>query len=119
MNEAGQVDIAEYLQFPGVTPCRLIDLLERASGDVAGIVDKDIDAGGFAREALKIIRFAQVDSMRNDVDLMSGAQTFGQRLHRLGAARGQMHIAAFFGKCFSGRCADPFRCASDQHALSA
>ena len=68
---------------------------------------------------MKIIRFAQVDSMRNDVDLMSGAQTFGQRLHRLGAARGQMHIAAFFGKCFSGRCADAFRCASDQHALSA
>ena len=30
------------------------------------------------------------------------AKAFGQCLHRLGAARGQMHIAAFFGECFGG-----------------
>jgi hypothetical protein len=57
---------------------------------------------------MKIIRFAQIDSMRNDVNLMSGPQAFGQRPHRLGAARGQMHIAAFFGERFGGCCADPF-----------
>jgi hypothetical protein len=49
MNETSQVDIAEYLQLPGVTPCRVIDLLDRASRNVAGIIDKDIDAGGFVR----------------------------------------------------------------------
>jgi hypothetical protein len=32
-----------------VTPCRVIDLLDRASRNVAGIIDKDIDAGGFVR----------------------------------------------------------------------
>jgi NAD(P)-dependent dehydrogenase (short-subunit alcohol dehydrogenase family) len=51
-----------------------------------GIVDEDIDAGGFVRQTMKIVRFAQIDRMRNDVDLMNGAQPFGQRPHRLGAA---------------------------------
>ena len=32
-----------------MTPCRVIDLLDRASRNVAGIIDKDIDAGGFVR----------------------------------------------------------------------
>ena len=91
-----------------MTPRRLIDLFERASGNVAGIVDKDIDAGGFVRQPMKIVRFTQIDSVRNDVDLMSGAQAFGQRPHRLGTARGQMHIAAFFGECFGDRSAIPF-----------
>ena len=67
MNEASQVDIAEDLQLPGVTPCRLIDFLKRTSGNVAGIVDKDIDAGGIVGQPMKVVRFAQIDSMRNDI----------------------------------------------------
>src|SRR6185437_6207540 len=39
-------------------------------------------------------------------DLMSDAQAFGQCSHPLGAARGKMHIAAFFGECFCGRGSD-------------
>jgi hypothetical protein len=75
--------------------------------------------GGFARQPMQIVRFTHVDSMRNNADLMRGAQAFGQCLHRLGAAGGQMHIAAFFGECFGGRSADAPRRAGDQHALAA
>ena len=71
MNETGQVDRAEHLQFPGVAPGRLINLLERAPRNVAGIVDEDIDAGSFVRQPMKSVRFAKVDSMRNDVDLIA------------------------------------------------
>jgi hypothetical protein len=89
-----------------VTPCSLVDLLKRASGNVAGIIDENIDAGGFVRQPMKIVRFAQIYSMRSDVDLVSGAHAFGQCSHRLGAVRGEMHIAAFFGECFGGCCSD-------------
>jgi NAD(P)-dependent dehydrogenase (short-subunit alcohol dehydrogenase family) len=68
----------------------------------------------------------QVDVITHTVDLRKSDD-----LHRLAhetagidilvnnAGRRQMHIAAFFGECFGGRGSDPFRCASDQHTLSA
>ena len=51
VNKTGQVDIAKHLQLPGVTPCPLVDLLKRASGNVAGIIDENIDTGRFRAPA--------------------------------------------------------------------
>ena len=60
--------------------------------NVAGVIDENIDAGGFVCQPMKIVRFAQIHGMRNDVDLVSGAQAFGQCSHRLGAARRKMQM---------------------------
>src|SRR5205085_1533515 len=43
VDRAGQVDVAEHFQLPGVTPGRLVDLVDRAAGNVTGIVDEDVD----------------------------------------------------------------------------
>jgi hypothetical protein len=47
---AGQIDVAEDLEVPGLTPACLVDLLDRAAGNGAGIVDEDVDLGKVARE---------------------------------------------------------------------
>ena len=55
VNEAGEIDIAEYFQLPGMTPRRLVNLIKGATGNVTGIVDKYIDARGFARQPMQIV----------------------------------------------------------------
>ena len=73
MNETGEVDITEHLQLPGVAPGCLINLLKRSARNVAGIVDENVDAGGLARQPMQVICVAQIDGVRNDIDLMSRA----------------------------------------------
>jgi hypothetical protein len=55
IDRAGEVDVAEHLQLPGVTPGRLVDLVDRAARDVAGIVDEDVDIGGFLDEPCDVL----------------------------------------------------------------
>src|SRR5437868_2606079 len=38
VDRAGQVDVAEHFQLPSVTPGRLVDLVDRAAGNVTGVV---------------------------------------------------------------------------------
>jgi hypothetical protein len=42
-----------------VTPGRLVDLVDRAARDVAGIVDEDVDIGGFLDEPGDVLALAQ------------------------------------------------------------
>src|SRR5258707_9504710 len=60
---AGEVDVAEHFEVPGVTPGRLVDLVDRAAGNIAGIVDENVDVGGILRKFCKILWLAQVDDM--------------------------------------------------------
>src|SRR6266849_3969807 len=63
VDRAGEVDIAEHLELPGVTPCRLVDLVDRAARDIAGIVDEDVDIGSILREPGNVLGLAQVDDV--------------------------------------------------------
>src|SRR5207248_2881876 len=47
----GEVNVAEHFQVPGVPPGRFVDLVDGAARDVAGIIDEDVDVGGFLGEA--------------------------------------------------------------------
>src|SRR5205085_8773395 len=47
---AGEIDVSEYFQLPGVPPGRLVDLVERTAGNVAGVVDEDVDVGRIPRQ---------------------------------------------------------------------
>ena len=116
---AGDVDVAEHLQLPGVAPCRLVDLVDRAARNVAGIVDEDVDIGGILHELRDIRGFAQVDDVGGRVDLMGRSQALHECLQLIAAAGRQTEMAAFFGKGFGGRRADALRCAGDQDAFAA
>ncbi len=116
---AGEVDVAEHFQLPGVTPGRLVDLVDRAAGNIAGIVDENVDVGGVLRQPGEVLRIAQVDDMRRGVDLVRPPQPFGQRLQRIAAAGREHEVAAFLGEGFGGGRADALRCARNQDALAA
>ncbi len=70
VDRAGEVDIAEHLQLPGVTPGGLVDLVDRAARNIAGIVDENVDVGGILRKPGNVLTLAQVDDMSGGVDLM-------------------------------------------------
>ena len=103
---AGEIDIAEHLQFPGVAPGRLVNLVDRAAGDVAGIVDEDVDIGGFLHQAGNVLRLTEIDDMGRCVDLVCGAQALGQRFKLIAAAGGKQEVSAFFGEGFGRSFAD-------------
>src|ERR1700682_2770620 len=60
---AGEVDVAEHLQLPGVTPGRFVDLVDRTARNIAGIVDKDVDVGGILDQPGNVLGLAQVDAV--------------------------------------------------------
>ncbi len=70
IDDAGEIDVAEHFQLPGVSPCRFVDLVDRAAGNVAGIVDEDVDVGGIFCQFGNILWLAQVDDVRRGIDLM-------------------------------------------------
>jgi hypothetical protein len=102
-----------------VTPCRLVDLVDRAARNVAGIVDEDVDVGGILRKSRQILRLAQVNDMGGGVDLMYRSQTLGERLQLIAAAGGKAEMTAFLGKGLGGGRANALGGAGDQDALSA
>ena len=116
---AGEVDVAEHLQFPGMTPGCFVNLVNRAAGNVAGIVDENVDVGGVLRQPRNVFRFAQVGDVGGGVDLVLRAQPVGQRLQRLAAAGSQPQMAAFLGKGFGRGRANALGGAGDQDALAA
>src|SRR5439155_26773000 len=110
VDQPGQIDEAENLELPGVTPVRLVDLVDRAAGNIAGIVNENVDVGRIAGEAGKVVRFAQVDRMCAGLDAVFGAQLFRQRLERVRVAGGKIDVTAFFRKSLRGCRADALRC---------
>ena len=102
-----------------MAPGRLVDLVDRAARNVAGIVDEDVDIGGVAGEFRDVLVLAQVDDMGGRADLVRRAQPLGQRLQLLAVAGGQHDVAAFLGKGFGRSRANALGGAGDQDALAA
>src|SRR6202051_2207087 len=69
IDRAGEVDISEYLELPGVTPGRLVDLVDRAAWNIAGIVDEDVDVGSLLHQSGDVFGLAQIDDVGRGVDL--------------------------------------------------
>jgi hypothetical protein len=91
-----------------MAPGRLIDLVDRAARNVAGIVDEDVDVGGILHQPRDILRLAQVGDMGRGVDLMSRSQALCQCLQLIAATGRQSQVTAFLGKGFGGRRANTF-----------
>ena len=91
-----------------MTPGRLVDLVDRAARNIAGIVDEDVDVGGILRKPGNVLGLAQVDDMSRGVDLMGEAQALGERFQLIAAAGGKTEMSAFFGKGFGRGRADAF-----------
>ena len=80
VNGARDVDVTEHLELPRMTPCGLIDLVDGAAGNIAGVVDENVDIGRILHEPCDILRLAQIDDVGRGVDLMRRSQAFGERL---------------------------------------
>ena len=55
VDQTGEVDIAEHFQLPGVTPGRLVDLVDRAARNIAGIIDEYVDVGSVFHKACNVL----------------------------------------------------------------
>ena len=119
IDRAGEVDVAEHFQFPGVTPGRLVDLVDRTARDIAGIVDEDVDVGGILHQFLDVGWFSQVDDMRGRVDLVGRTQPVAQGFQLIAAAGGEPQVAAFLGKGLGRGRANALGGAGDQDTLAA
>jgi hypothetical protein len=67
VDDAGEIDVAEDLELPGMSPGCLVDFFERAAGNVAGVVHQHIDACSHFAQPRDIGRFAQIEGMNSDV----------------------------------------------------
>jgi hypothetical protein len=74
INGAGQIDIAKHLEFPRMAPCGLIDLVDRAAGNIAGVVDENIDVGCIFHKLHDIFGLPQIDNVGGGIDLMRRSQ---------------------------------------------
>jgi len=89
-----------------VTPGRLVDLVDRAARNIAGIVDEDVDVGGLRHQPGDISRIPQVDDVGGGVDLVGRAQAVGEGFQLIATAGGQPDVGAFLGKGLGGGRAD-------------
>src|SRR4051812_25217074 len=106
---ARQVDEAEHLKLPRVAPLRLVERLDRAARDVAGVVDQDIDAGALFGEPPERRAVAQIDRMR-----LHFATEAPRRLRQaILVARGEVNTAAFGSERLGACEANAFRAAGD------
>ena len=69
-----------------MTPCGLIDLVDGAAGNIAGVVDENVDIGCILHEPHDILRLAQIDDVGGGVDLMRRSQALRERLQLIAAA---------------------------------
>src|SRR6185437_6186180 len=58
---AAQIDVAEDFEVPGLAPARLVDLVERAAGDRAGIVHQDVDLRMVVGKAARRIASTEIE----------------------------------------------------------
>jgi hypothetical protein len=97
-----------------VAPFRLIDRLDSAARDIAGIVDQDVDLGAFGGQAAQRGAISQIHRMHRHV-----AAELRFRLVEARAVAGREVDAAALGdEGFRGRKADAFRAACDQNRLA-
>ena len=107
---ARQIDEAVDLELPGVAPFRLVERLDGAPGNVARVIDQDIDARALLGEAPQRRRVAQIDRVHLDV-----AAEAARRLRKpVLVARGEMQPAAFRRKRLCARQANAFRPTGDE-----
>jgi len=102
-----------------VTPGRLVDLVDRAARNIAGVVDEDVDVGGILHKPGDVLRFAQVNDMSRRVDLMRRSQPLGEGLQlvrRCGQLTGDGNLPR---QGLGGGGTDALGRAGDQDALAA
>jgi hypothetical protein len=114
-----EIDVAEHLEVPGVTPAGLVDRLQVAGRNGAGIVHQDVDVGTGRRQRPRRIAVAEIDRMdrhRNVVPRLD--RLLGAFEVRLGARR-EMQMAAFLGKLPGARQANSLGRTGDEGDLAA
>src|SRR5882762_599655 len=107
---AREIDEAEDLELPRVAPFRLVERLDRAAGDVAGVVHQDVDVRAVLGELPQRRAVAEIHRMGFGVATQS-TRSLRQPVF---VARGEVYAAAFGGEGFGAREADAFRPTGDE-----
>jgi hypothetical protein len=98
IDRAAHIDVAEHFQVPSLTPPRLVDRLQVASRNGAGIVHQDIDVRTGCNERPRGIAVAEIHGVDRHGNVVPGLDSLpGAFKIRFGARR-QMQVAAFLGK---------------------
>ena len=93
-----------------MAPLGLVDGLDRAAGNVAGVVHQDVDVAAVLGKLAQRRTVAQVDRMGLDV----AAQLTRSLAQAVRVARCEMQAAALGGEGLGAGEADAFRAAGDQ-----
>ena len=102
-----------------MAPARLVDLLDIAAGNGAGVVDENIDVGEIARQAARRVALAQIERDDRDGDIVLRADLLARRGQIGGGARHQHEVAAFRRQRARGGAADALRSAGDERLAAA
>src|SRR6185437_5913251 len=114
---AGEMDIAEDLQLPAGAPGGIVDIIDRAARNHAGVVVEDVDIGIGGDQFFARFRLRQVERPVPHIDAVRRAQ-FGRVGFELRfVARGQAEIAAFGSEAARRSEAEALRAAGDQYIL--
>ena len=108
---AREVDEAEDLELPGVTPFRFVEALDRAAGNVAGVVDEDVHVAAFLGKLTQCRPIAQIDRMGGDI----AAQIALCFLQPLRVPGRQMDPAAFRDERLGAGQPDAFGATGDEN----
>src|SRR5581483_7722702 len=111
---AREIDVAEDLEVPGLAPTRLVDLLDGATGNGAGVVDENVDVGKVTREPARRLAAAEIERYRGDGDIVMGADLAFGRLEIAGVSRHQHEVAALGREDPRGRPPDTLGAAGDE-----
>ena len=101
----------------GGAPAVFLYRLQRTGGNVAGIVDENIDIAAGLRHMLRSAALCKVDGERVDLDRILPAQRACGFVQCFLRAGDEVKMAALGGKALRHRAAQALRAAGDQHDL--
>jgi len=110
-----QPDVAEHLEVPAGAPGCVVDFLDRARRNVAGIVDEHVDFRAGVDQLLPARLLRKIEREDLHVDLGAPAHRRRLALEQVPGACRQAQMAAFAREPLRDREADSFRRAGDEH----
>ena len=116
--EPGEADIAEDLEIPADPPGRLVDVVDRATGDGAGIVDQNVDVRKRRGDTLARRPIGEIRGQRTHIDAGRLAERSGLFFQAVPRAGHEVHMHALARQPLRNRKADPLRAAGDERGAS-
>jgi hypothetical protein len=119
IDRAAEVDVAEHLEVPRGAPARLVDRLQVAGRDGAGVVHQDVDVAARRRQRPHSVTVAEIDRMDRHRDVVAGLNGLPGLVEVGLGARREVEVAAFLGELAGAGKPDALGRAGDESGLAA